>query len=99
MMLDASTRGKLLDRPPHEGLEILDKLAKNDYQHPTTKSGSYRQNNVTKELDNSDSISAQLSTLTNSVKHPQKTSNTHEIKVIGQFYELCGNNHDFSECP
>ncbi|KAL4379279.1 hypothetical protein GQ457_02G030240 [Hibiscus cannabinus] len=37
MMLDASANGTLLDRPPQEGLEILNKLAQNDYQHPTTR--------------------------------------------------------------
>ncbi|KAK8540260.1 hypothetical protein V6N12_046548 [Hibiscus sabdariffa] len=30
MMLDASANGTLLDKPPREGLEILDKLAQND---------------------------------------------------------------------
>ncbi|KAK8980506.1 hypothetical protein V6N11_081973 [Hibiscus sabdariffa] len=40
MMLDASANGTLLDKPPREGLEILGKLAQNDYQHPTTRRGS-----------------------------------------------------------
>ncbi|KAK8974683.1 hypothetical protein V6N11_013149 [Hibiscus sabdariffa] len=37
MMLDASANGTLLDKPPRESLEILDKLAQNDYQHPTSR--------------------------------------------------------------
>ncbi|KAK8619648.1 hypothetical protein V6N13_135930 [Hibiscus sabdariffa] len=42
MMLDASANGTLLDKPPREGLEILDKLAQNDYQHPTSRRGNTR---------------------------------------------------------
>ncbi|KAK8694553.1 hypothetical protein V6N13_072101 [Hibiscus sabdariffa] len=37
MMLDASANGTLLDKPRRESLEILDKLAQNDYQHPTSR--------------------------------------------------------------
>ncbi|KAL4354020.1 hypothetical protein GQ457_06G014920 [Hibiscus cannabinus] len=37
MMLYASTNGTLLEKPPHEGLEILNILTQNDYQHPTTR--------------------------------------------------------------
>ncbi|KAK8644720.1 hypothetical protein V6N13_124020 [Hibiscus sabdariffa] len=40
MILDASANGTLLDKPPREGLEILEKLAQNDYQHPTTRRGT-----------------------------------------------------------
>ncbi|KAK8680751.1 hypothetical protein V6N13_109690 [Hibiscus sabdariffa] len=40
MMLDASANGTLLDKPPKEGLEILEKLALNNYQHPTTRRGT-----------------------------------------------------------
>ncbi|KAL4386064.1 hypothetical protein GQ457_09G019820 [Hibiscus cannabinus] len=39
MMLDASSNVTLLDMPPRESLEILDKLAQNDYQHPTARRG------------------------------------------------------------
>ncbi|KAL4375957.1 hypothetical protein GQ457_02G024130 [Hibiscus cannabinus] len=42
MMLDASANGTLLDKPPRESLEILDKLAQNDYQHPTSRRGNTR---------------------------------------------------------
>ncbi|KAK8610053.1 hypothetical protein V6N13_026597 [Hibiscus sabdariffa] len=42
MILDASANGTLLDKPPREGLGILEKLAQNDYQHPTTRRGTMR---------------------------------------------------------
>ncbi|KAK8971598.1 hypothetical protein V6N11_005051 [Hibiscus sabdariffa] len=56
MMLDASANGTLLDKPPREGLEILEKLAQNNYQHPTTRRGTMRQG--TAQLDSSDTILA-----------------------------------------
>ncbi|KAK8547625.1 hypothetical protein V6N12_031759 [Hibiscus sabdariffa] len=50
MMLDASANGTLLDKPPREGLEILDKLAQNDYQHPTSRRGSTSLTNMVKNM-------------------------------------------------
>ncbi|KAL4363217.1 hypothetical protein GQ457_04G018970 [Hibiscus cannabinus] len=58
MMLDASANGTLLDKPPRESLEILDKLAQNDYQHPTARRGSARRGPA--QLDSSDNILAQI---------------------------------------
>ncbi|KAK8685973.1 hypothetical protein V6N13_125001 [Hibiscus sabdariffa] len=96
MMLDASANGTLLDKPPRESLEILDKLAQNDYQHPTSRKGTTRRG--TSQLDSSDTILAQISALTNMVKNMQRQSNTQEVKALDAFCELCGNNHDTSEC-
>ncbi|KAK9018433.1 hypothetical protein V6N11_001409 [Hibiscus sabdariffa] len=78
MMLDASANDTLLDKPPREGLEILEKLAQNDYQHPTTRRGTMRR--VTAQLDSSDTILAQISALTNMVKNLQKQPAIHEVK-------------------
>ncbi|KAK8669422.1 hypothetical protein V6N13_106853 [Hibiscus sabdariffa] len=78
MMLDASANGTLLDKPPREGLEILEKLAQNDYQHPTTQRGTMRQGTV--QLDSSDTILAQISALTNMVKNMQKQQTIQEVK-------------------
>ncbi|KAK8636830.1 hypothetical protein V6N13_064267 [Hibiscus sabdariffa] len=96
MMLDASANGTLLDKPPREGLEILEKLTQNDYQHPTTGRGTMRRGTI--QLDSSDTILAQISTLTNMVKNLQKQLAIHEVKVMDSFCEICGNNHDSSEC-
>ena len=38
-MINASANGTLLERPANERLQLLDRLAKNDYQHPTTRRG------------------------------------------------------------
>ncbi|KAK8636299.1 hypothetical protein V6N13_005003 [Hibiscus sabdariffa] len=78
MMLDASTNDTLPNKPPREGLEILEKLTQNDYQHPTTRRGSMRQG-IT-QLESSDTILAQISVLTNMVKNMQKQSNIQEVK-------------------
>ncbi|KAK8530849.1 hypothetical protein V6N12_013349 [Hibiscus sabdariffa] len=96
MMLDASANGTLLDKPPKEGLEILEKLAQNDYQHPISRRGNMRRG--TTQLDSSDTILAQISTLTNMVKNMQRQPSTQEVKALDAFCELCGNNHDASEC-
>ncbi|KAK8997959.1 hypothetical protein V6N11_012494 [Hibiscus sabdariffa] len=52
----------------------------------------------TAQLDSSDTILAQISTLTNMVKNLQKQPTIHEVKVMDTFCEICENNHDSSEC-
>ncbi|KAK8644467.1 hypothetical protein V6N13_123773 [Hibiscus sabdariffa] len=96
MMLDASANGILLDKPPRESLEILDKLAQNDYQHPTSRRGITRRGPA--HLDSSDTILAQIASLTNMVKNMQKQPHIQEVKALDAFCEQCGNNHDISEC-
>ncbi|KAK8635091.1 hypothetical protein V6N13_022968 [Hibiscus sabdariffa] len=80
MMLDASANDTLLDKPPREGLKILEKLAQIDYQHPTTHRGTMMQG--TAQLDSSDTILAQIFGLTNMVKNLQKHTAIHEVKVL-----------------
>ncbi|KAK8625864.1 hypothetical protein V6N13_057021 [Hibiscus sabdariffa] len=96
MMLDSSANGTLLDKPPREGLEFLEKLAQKDYQHPTTHRGNMRRG--TAQLNSSDTILAQISALTNMVKCMQRQPNIQEVKAIDVFCEICGNNHNALEC-
>ena len=42
MMLDASANGTLLDKSPEEAFDILDRIANNDYQFPSTRLGTER---------------------------------------------------------
>ncbi|KAK8612644.1 hypothetical protein V6N13_092755 [Hibiscus sabdariffa] len=95
MKLDASANSTLLDKPPREGLEIQEKLAQNDYQHLTSRRGTMRRGAA--QLDSSDTILAQISTLTNMVKNMQKQPAIQEVKVMESFFKICGNNHDSSE--
>ncbi|KAK8510978.1 hypothetical protein V6N12_036890 [Hibiscus sabdariffa] len=46
----------LLDKPPRESLEILDKLTQNEYQHPTSQRGIMKRGLT--QLDSSDTILA-----------------------------------------
>ncbi|KAL4283808.1 hypothetical protein GQ457_16G019000 [Hibiscus cannabinus] len=96
MMLDASANGTLLDKPPRESLEILTKLAQNDYQHPTARMGIARRGPA--QLDSSDNILAQIASLTNMVKNMQKQPHIQEVKALDAFCDQCGSNHDASEC-
>ncbi|KAL4341450.1 hypothetical protein GQ457_08G017870 [Hibiscus cannabinus] len=96
MMLDASANGTLLDKPPRESLKILDKLAQNDYQHPTSRRGNTRRGPA--QLDSSDNILAQIASLTNMVKNMQKQPHIQEVKTLDAFCDQCGSNHDASEC-
>ncbi|KAL4388162.1 hypothetical protein GQ457_09G010440 [Hibiscus cannabinus] len=50
MMLDASANGTLLDKSAEEATEILDRLANNDYQFPSTRKGMTRRNVTAYEL-------------------------------------------------
>ncbi|KAL4308761.1 hypothetical protein GQ457_01G022190 [Hibiscus cannabinus] len=95
MMLDASANGTLLDKPPRESLEILDKLAQNDYQHPTSRRGNTRRGPA--QLDSSDTILAQIASLTNMVKNMQKQPHIQEVKALDAFCDQCGSSHDASE--
>ncbi|KAK8628149.1 hypothetical protein V6N13_063861 [Hibiscus sabdariffa] len=96
MMLDASANGTLLDKPSRESLDILDKLAQNDYQHPTSRRGNTRRGFA--QLDSSDNILAQIASLTNMVKNMQKQPHIQEVKALDAFCDQCGSNHDASEC-
>ncbi|KAL4387035.1 hypothetical protein GQ457_09G015880 [Hibiscus cannabinus] len=80
MMLDASANGTLLDKSAEEATEILDRLANNDYQIPSTRNGMTRRNVTAYELEPTDAISAQLAALTNMVMNLQRPSNSQEVK-------------------
>ncbi|KAK8540225.1 hypothetical protein V6N12_046514 [Hibiscus sabdariffa] len=58
MMLDASANGTLIDKSAEEAIEILDRLANNDYQFPSTRKGMARRNVTAYELESTDAISA-----------------------------------------
>ncbi|KAL4308125.1 hypothetical protein GQ457_01G012990 [Hibiscus cannabinus] len=80
MMLDASANGTLLDKSAEEAIEILDQLANNDYQFPSTRKRMGRRNVMAYELEPTDAILAQLAALTNMVKNLQHPRNSQEVK-------------------
>ncbi|KAL4284052.1 hypothetical protein GQ457_16G019290 [Hibiscus cannabinus] len=97
MMLDASANGTLLDKSPEEAFEILDRIANNDYQFPTSRLGSGRRTSGKLELDANDLVSAQLSAITNLLKNLQKPSDVREPKALGCNH--CEGNHHATDCP
>ena len=98
MMLDASANGTLLDKAPEEAIEILNKLAKNDFQFPTSRRGGVRRQATVNELDSSSLVAAQLASLTKMVQNLQLQHNTREVKVIDSYCDLCGGNHSSADC-
>ncbi|KAL4309286.1 hypothetical protein GQ457_01G023360 [Hibiscus cannabinus] len=97
MMLDASANGTLLDKSPEEAFEILDRIANNDYQFPTSRLGSGRRTSGKLELDANDAVSAQLSAITNLLKNLQKPSDVRDAKALSCNH--CEGNHHATDCP
>ncbi|KAL4361636.1 hypothetical protein GQ457_04G022710 [Hibiscus cannabinus] len=97
MMLDASANGTLLDKSPEEAFEILDRIANNDYQFPTSRHRSGRRTSGKLELDANDSVSAQLSAIKNLLKNLQKPSDVREAKALNCVH--CEGNHHATDCP
>ncbi|KAK9011682.1 hypothetical protein V6N11_044527 [Hibiscus sabdariffa] len=97
MMLDVSANGTLLDKSPEEAFEILDRIANNDYQFPTSRLVSGRRTSGKLELDTNDSVSAQLSAITNLLKNLQKPSDVREAKALSCVH--CEGNHHATDCP
>ncbi|KAK8569206.1 hypothetical protein V6N12_007738 [Hibiscus sabdariffa] len=97
MMLDASANGTLLDKSLEEAFDILDRIANNDYQFPTSRLGSGRRTPGKLDLDVNDSVSAQLSTITNSLKNLQRPTDVRDAKVVSCIH--CKGNHHANDCP
>ncbi|KAK8697859.1 hypothetical protein V6N13_113994 [Hibiscus sabdariffa] len=97
MMLDASANGTLLDKSPEEAFDILDRVATNDYQFPTTRLGAGRRAPGRLDLDANDSVSAQLSAITNMLKNLQKPIDVRDAKALSCV--LCEGNHQANDCP
>ncbi|KAK8713279.1 hypothetical protein V6N13_148500 [Hibiscus sabdariffa] len=97
MMLDASANGTLLDKSPEEAFNILDRVATNDYQFPTTRLGAGRRAPGRLDVDANDSVSAQLSAITNMLKNLQKPTDVRDAKALSCV--LCEGNHQANDCP
>ncbi|KAL4282844.1 hypothetical protein GQ457_16G021330 [Hibiscus cannabinus] len=97
MMLDASANGTLLDKSPEEAFEILDRVANNDYQFPTTRLGAGRREPGMLDLDANDSLSAQLSAITHMLKNLQKPTDVRDVKALSCVH--CEGKHHANDCP
>ena len=71
MMLDVSANGTLLDKALEEAIEILNKLARNDFQFPTSRRGGLRRQATVNELETTNLVAAQLASLTKMLQNMQ----------------------------
>ncbi|KAL4347644.1 hypothetical protein GQ457_17G008940 [Hibiscus cannabinus] len=97
MMLDASANGTLLDKSQEEAFDILDRVASNDYQFPTTRLGAGRRAPGMLDLDANDSVSAQLSAITHMLKNLQKPTDVRDAKALSCVH--CEGKHHANDCP
>ncbi|KAA3486929.1 Transposon Ty3-I Gag-Pol polyprotein [Gossypium australe] len=68
MVVDTYANETSLDKSYNEAYEILEKIANNDYQYPTSRVGAGRRVVGTIELDVITSLTTQVSSLTNMIK-------------------------------
>ncbi|KAA3484141.1 Retrovirus-related Pol polyprotein from transposon opus [Gossypium australe] len=68
MVVDAFANDMLLDKSYNEAYEILEMIANNDYQYPTTRVGTCKRATEAIELDAITSLIAQVSSLANMIK-------------------------------
>ncbi|KAK9018300.1 hypothetical protein V6N11_001278 [Hibiscus sabdariffa] len=93
MMLDASANLTLLDKAHVEAFDILDRIANNDYQFPSSRLGTRRKAPLVLELDANDSVSAKLSTITTMLKNLQCSNEVKDVKAASSSCLLCHGNH------
>ncbi|KAK8536038.1 hypothetical protein V6N12_012700 [Hibiscus sabdariffa] len=97
MMLDASANGTVLDKSPEEAFDILDRIANNDYQFPTSRIRQGRRTPGKLDLDASDSVPAQLSVITNMLKNLHKPTEMQDARAVSCVH--CDGNHNHNDCP
>ena len=97
-MVDASANGALLSKSYTEAYEILERIANNNYQWPSTRQPAERGAPGVHNIDAITALSAQVTSLTNMVK--AMTSATATVKQVAELSCVyCGEEHDFDNCP
>ncbi|KAH9751853.1 hypothetical protein KPL71_014470 [Citrus sinensis] len=98
LMVDASANGALLSKSYTEAYEILERIANNNYQWPSTRQPAARGAAGVHNIDAITTLSRQVTSLTNIVK-----AMTSAPAVVKQIAELtcmyCGEEHEFDNCP
>ena len=96
-MVDASANGALLSKSYTEAYEILERIANNNYQWPSTRQPVARGAAGVHNIDAITVLSAQVTSLTNMVK--TMTSAPIAVKqVVELSCVYCGEEHDFDNC-
>ncbi|KAH9723366.1 hypothetical protein KPL70_007095 [Citrus sinensis] len=94
LMVDASANGALLYKSYNDAYEILERIANNNYQWPSTKQAAAGVHNVNALT----ALSAQVTSLTKMVK-----AMTTAPATVNQIFDMscvyCGEGHLFDNCP
>ncbi|KAH9735577.1 hypothetical protein KPL71_017779 [Citrus sinensis] len=97
-MVDASANGALLSKSYNEAYEILERIANNNYQWPSTRQAAARGTTGVHNVDALTALSAQVTSLTKMVKAMTTAPATvNQISDMSCVY--CGEGHFFDNCP
>ncbi|KAH9658480.1 hypothetical protein KPL70_023512 [Citrus sinensis] len=98
LMVDASANGTLLSKSYNEVYEILERIANNNYQWPSTRQAAARGTVGVHNVDTLTALSAQVTSLTRMVKAMTTAPVTvNQISDVSCVY--CGEGHLFDNCP
>ncbi|KAH9762816.1 hypothetical protein KPL70_000947 [Citrus sinensis] len=98
LMVDASTNGALLSKSYNEAYEILERIANNNYQWPSTRQAAARGTAGVHNVDALTTLAAQVTSLTMMVKAMTTAPATiNQISDMSCVY--CGEWHLFDNCP
>ncbi|KAA3473721.1 retroelement pol polyprotein-like [Gossypium australe] len=104
MVVDASANGALLSKSYNEAYEIIERIASNNYQWPTSRAASGRRVAGIHEVDAITSLASQVSSISSMTKNlTTNGSNSFAAQPPNQFeniaYVYCGEGHLLEECP
>ncbi|KAH9679446.1 hypothetical protein KPL71_026137 [Citrus sinensis] len=98
LMVDASVNGALLSKSYNEAYEILERIANNNYQWPSTRQAAARGTTRVHNVNALTALSAQVTSLTKMIK-----AMTIAPATVNQIYDMsciyCGEGHLFDNCP
>ncbi|KAH9750390.1 hypothetical protein KPL71_013860 [Citrus sinensis] len=98
LMVDASANGVLLSKSYDEAYKILERIANNNYQWPSTRQVVARGTTRVHSVDALIALSAQVTSLTKMVKVMTNAPATvNQISDVSCVY--CGEGHLFDNCP
>ncbi|KAK8574568.1 hypothetical protein V6N12_062258 [Hibiscus sabdariffa] len=97
VMLDALANGTLLEKSLEEVFVVLDRIANNDYQFPTSRHGFGRRTSGKLELDANVLVLAQLLAITNLLKNLLKPIDLREAKALS--CDHCEEIRHAIDCP
>ncbi|XP_052289373.1 uncharacterized protein LOC112496715 [Citrus sinensis] len=98
LIVDASANGALLFKSYNEAYEILERIANNNYQWPSTRQAATRGTAGVHNVDALTALSAQVTSLTKMVKAMTTAPATvNQISDMSCVY--CGEGHLFDNCP